>query len=71
MPRTVQEILDRADELAQRCEDYRPEPGDERPVEEYLLERAAAARARGHCPTAAAEIAAEIGAGEGVKRPGR
>ena len=47
MPRSIQEILDHADELAQRCEDYEPDPDDERPVEEYLLERAALARARG------------------------
>ena len=47
MPRSIQEILDHADELAQRFEDYEPEPGDERPVEDYLLERAALARARG------------------------
>ncbi len=47
MPRTIQEILDHADELAQRFEDYEPQPDDERPVEEYLLERAAIARARG------------------------
>lgn len=47
MPRSIQEILDHADELAQRFEDYDPEPDDERPVEEYLLERAALARARG------------------------
>ena len=47
MPKSIQEILDHADELAQRFEDYEPEPGDERPVEEYLLERAALARARG------------------------
>lgn len=46
MPRSIQEILDHADELAQRFEDYEPEPDDERPVEEYLLERAALARAR-------------------------
>lgn len=46
MPRSIQEILDHADELAQRFEDYEPEPGDERTVEEYLLERAAIARAR-------------------------
>ena len=46
MPRSIQEILDHADELAQRFEDYEPQPGDERPVEEYLLERAALARAR-------------------------
>ena len=47
MPRSIQEILDHADELAQRLEDYEPSPDDERPVEEYLLERAAVARARG------------------------
>ena len=46
MPRSIQEILDHADELAQRFEDYEPQPGDDRPVEEYLLERAALARAR-------------------------
>lgn len=33
-------------ELAERFENYEPEAGDERPVEEYLLERAALARAR-------------------------
>ena len=46
MPRSIQEILDHADELAKRFEDYEPDPSDERPVEEYLLERAALARAR-------------------------
>lgn len=46
MPRSIQEILDHADELAKRFEDYEPTEGDERPVEEYLLERAALARAR-------------------------
>ena len=46
MPRSIQEILDHADELAKRFEDYEPDPKDERPVEEYLLERAALARAR-------------------------
>lgn len=30
MPRTAQEILDQADELAARFEDYEPEPGDGR-----------------------------------------
>lgn len=34
------------DELAERFEDYEPAPGDERLVEEYLLERATIARAR-------------------------
>jgi hypothetical protein len=46
MPRSIQEILDQADELAKRFEDYEPARSDERPVEEYLLERAALARAR-------------------------
>ena len=46
MPRTIQEILDHADDLAQRFEDYEPDAGDERPVAEYLLQRAALARAR-------------------------
>lgn len=47
MPRSIQEILDHADELATRFEDFEPQPGDERPLEEYLLERATIARARG------------------------
>lgn len=46
MPRSIQDILDHADELADRFENYEPDPSDERPVEEYLLERAALARAR-------------------------
>ncbi len=46
MPKSVQEILDHADELAQRFEESEPSPDDERPVEEHLLERAALARAR-------------------------
>ena len=33
-------------QLAQRFEGYKPAEGDERPVEEYLLERAAVVRAR-------------------------
>lgn len=41
MPRTIQDILDHADELAQWFEDYVPSEGDEVPVEEYLLKRAA------------------------------
>jgi len=45
MPRSIQDILDHANELAERFENYQPESGDERPVEEYLLERAALARA--------------------------
>ncbi len=46
MPRSIQDILDHADELADRFENYEPDPADERPVEEYLLERAALAHAR-------------------------
>jgi hypothetical protein len=46
MPRTIQEILDHADELAKKFEDFDPEDGTERPVSEYLLQRAALARAR-------------------------
>ena len=46
MPRSIQEILDHADELAERFENYEPDDDDERPVEEYLLERAALDRAR-------------------------
>ncbi len=46
MPRSIQDILDHADELAARFENYEPEPDDKRPVEEYLLQRAALARAR-------------------------
>jgi hypothetical protein len=47
MPRSIQEILDHADELAQRFEDYEPSTSEERPVEEYSLEQAVVAQARG------------------------
>jgi len=47
MPRSIQEILDHADQMARRFEGYQPTDRDERPVEEYLLQRAAVARARG------------------------
>lgn len=46
MPRSVQDILDHADELARRFEDYEPSPDDEVAVAEHLLRRAALARAR-------------------------
>jgi len=46
MPRSIQDILDHADQLAERFENYDPDAGDERSVEEYLLQRAALARAR-------------------------
>ena len=58
MPRSIQEILDQADELAKKFEDYEPEATDERPVEEYMLERAVLARARSERQVAAAVIAA-------------
>lgn len=35
MPRTVQEILDHADELARRFENYEPSPQDERDPEAF------------------------------------
>lgn len=63
MPRTIQEILDHADELAERFENYEPGDGDERPVEEYLLERAALGRARSERQVIDAVVAARgIGA---------
>lgn len=46
MPKSIQEVLDHADQLAARFEAYEPSAEDERPVEEYLLERAVLARAR-------------------------
>jgi hypothetical protein len=58
MPRSIQEILDHADELAKQFEDYEPADGDERPVEEYLLQRAALARARSEQQVLNAVIAA-------------
>jgi hypothetical protein len=58
MPRSIQEILDHADELARRFEEYGPSAGDERPVEEYLLQRAAVARARSERQIVDAVVAA-------------
>jgi hypothetical protein len=46
MPRSIQEILDHADELAKRFEDYEPSADDEVAVAEHFLRRAALARAR-------------------------
>ena len=46
MPRSVQCILDHADQLATRFEDYEPSPDDEVAVAEHLLRRAVLARAR-------------------------
>ena len=39
MPRSIQEILDHADELAERFENCEPSDGDELPIEEYMLGR--------------------------------
>lgn len=58
MPRSIQEILDHADELAERFENYEPSDSDERPVEEYMLERAALGRARSERQVLDAVIAA-------------
>lgn len=58
MPKTIQEILDHADELARTFEDYHPARDDERPVEEYLLERAVMERARGELRVLEAVVAA-------------
>ncbi len=46
MPRSIQDILDHADELAKRFEDFEPSPGDEIDVAEFSLRRAVLARAR-------------------------
>jgi hypothetical protein len=46
MPRSIQDILDHADELAHRFEHRDAEEATEIPVEEYLLQRAVVARAR-------------------------
>jgi hypothetical protein len=58
MPRSIQEILDHADELAKRFEDYEPADGDELPVEAVLLRRAVLARARSECDVVEAVTAA-------------
>lgn len=60
MPRSIQEILDHADELAKRFEDYEPNAANERSVEEHLLERAALARARSEQQVVDAVVAARM-----------
>ncbi len=42
MPRTAKDILDHADQLAKRFEDYQPKPEDERDPDVYLALRHAA-----------------------------
>lgn len=61
MPRSIQDILDHADELAQRFEDYEPLEGDEVPVEEYVLRRAVMAQARCEGKIVDAVAAARLG----------
>lgn len=46
MPRSIQDILDHADELAQRFENLDPADAVEIDVPEYVLRRAVIARAR-------------------------
>lgn len=46
MPRSIQEILDHAEELSQRFEQLGPDEMTAIPVEEYLLQRAVVTRAR-------------------------
>ncbi len=46
MPRSIQQILDHADELAHRFESLDPDEAQEIPLEEYLLQRAVVSRAR-------------------------
>jgi hypothetical protein len=55
---SIQQILDEADELADRCEAYEPSTDDERPVAEYLLKRAASQKARCEHQIAQAVVAA-------------
>jgi len=69
MPRSLQDILDHADELAKTFEDYEPSPDDEVNVAEYLLRRAALARARSERQIAEA-VAAARRAGISWKRIG-
>jgi len=54
----MQDILDHADELAKKFEDYEPKPDDEVEVAEYLLRRAAVGRARSERQVADAVLGA-------------
>ena len=58
MPRSMQEILDQADDLAAKLEGYEPSPDDEVDVAEYLLRRAALARSRSERQVVEAVVAA-------------
>lgn len=58
MPRSIQDILDHADDLADQLEAFEPSPDDEVDVAEYGLRRAALARARSERQVAEAVVAA-------------
>ena len=58
MPRSLQDILDHADELAARFEELDPAAATDVDVPEYLLRRAVIARARSERQIAGAVIAA-------------
>jgi hypothetical protein len=60
MPRSIQEILDHADELAERFEQLDPSSGVDVEVPEYLLRRAVIARARSERQLADAVAAARL-----------
>ena len=58
MPRSIQEILDHADELAARFEQLDPDHATDVDIPEYLLRRAVIARARSERQIADAVTAA-------------
>ena len=58
MPRSIQDLLDRAEDLAARFEAYEPNPEDETSVAESHLRRAALARAQNEHQTVEAVIGA-------------
>lgn len=58
MPRSIQDILDHADELARRFEEHEPDVANEVPVEEYLLRRAVLNRAHSERQVVEAVVAA-------------
>ena len=53
MGKSKRDIITSADELAERCERYEPNPADERAVDEYLDQRAAR---RAHMTAAADRV---------------
>ena len=58
MPRSIQEILDHADELAKRFEDHEPSSDDEVGLAEHLLRRAVLTRAQSERQVGEAVLAA-------------